>query len=307
MTDPIETGIQRDSRYFKTIARDYRRQTARRLTHGFGRWYEERFIWPQWENAAPKSKKTLSTCIMTMNAADRIRPLLEYVRPFTDELVVGVDGKTSDHTFELCQDLADELFIIENDALTCNAGMEALVSRCHGDWILRLDDDEFPEPELMRFKAGILDTDKFTHYKLPRLHLSSVDPLCWINDGYLYPDFQMRLFQNKPELLKFPGAVGHLGIECAGPKGRLHTIRLIHLNMAINPRYKREEKLRKYIIRQNGGWIHPVNERALLFEDYPYKIDPYRHPDEHFKEILAETVKHQRRIYEAEASPATPV
>lgn len=299
--DPIMTGIQRDAAYRKTLARDTRRQQVRRLVHQWGRVYERQAMWPTWtrQAQAPGKKPTLSTCIMTMNAADRIRPLLEYIRPFSDEIVVGVDSKTTDDTLAACEGLADELFVVENDALTCNGGLEALIARCHGDWILRLDDDEFPEPEFMTLKHGILATERFTHYKLPRLHLSQTDPLLWINDGYLYPDFQMRLFKNQPDLLGFPGAVGHLGITCQGKKGRLNTIRLIHLNLAINPRHKREEKLRKYIIRQNNGWIHPINERALLFEDFPYRIEPYRHPDAAFCQRLIDTTQHQRERYMA--------
>jgi hypothetical protein len=307
--DASEFQIQRDGRYYDTLARDMRRQHARRFVHGGARWIEKQFILTP-DRArdlnAPtrKGRKTLSTCIMTMNAADRIRPLLEYLRPHTDELVVGVDSKSTDATFERCQGLADELFIIENDALTCNAGMEALVRRCHGDWILRLDDDEFPEPELWRYRDFILSTEKFTHYKLPRLHLVQVEPMRWINDGYLYPDFQMRLFQNKPELLTFPGAVGHLGIQCAGKKGRLNSINLIHLNLAINPRQKREEKLHKYVIRHHGGWVHPINERALLFEDFPYRIQPYHHPDAAFCRTMVETVRQQQAAYQQQLQPS---
>jgi glycosyltransferase involved in cell wall biosynthesis len=233
-----------------------------------------------------------------MNSADRIRPLLKYIRKFSDEIVVGVDSKTTDDTFEICQGLADELFIIQNDSLTCNGGLDSLVNRCHGQWILRLDDDEFPEPNFMALKPALLATDKYTHYKLPRLHISSVDPLMWINDGYLYPDFQMRLFKNEKSLLRFPGAIGHLGIECEGPRGRIHTTRLVHLNLAINPRYKREEKLTKYIVRQADGWVHPINERALLFEDFPYRIEPYQYPDREFCRVLTETVQHQYQAYE---------
>lgn len=302
-----EFAIQRDQKYRDTLRRDTRRQQVRRMAHQAGRAYEQAVLLPRWKKAAREGGPKLSTCIMTMNSQDRIRPLLEYVRQFSDEVVVGVDSKTTDNTHQACEGLADELFVIQSEALTCNAGMEALVSRCHGDWVLRLDDDEFPEPLLTEILPGLLRETRYTHYKIPRLHLCSIEPLRWINDGYLYPDFQMRLFRNDPALLKFPGAVGHMGIECAGPKGRLNSVNLIHLNLAINPRFKREEKLGTYIRRLNGGWVHPVNEHALLFEDFPYRIEPYAAPNEAFARLLTETVRHQRDIYEArhlaEAAP----
>jgi len=296
-TTADEFAIERDARYWQTLRRDTWRQRGRRWAHGVGVLYEKLLVQPRWrKNRGPAQK--LSTCIMTMNSEHRIRPLLRYIRAFSDEIVVAVDSKTTDNTLAACEGLCDELFVIESEALTVNAGLEQLVGRCHGDWVLRLDDDEFPEPGFGRFKTGILNQARFTHYKIPRLHLCQVDPLKWINDGYLYPDYQMRLFKNEPSLLSFPGAVGHLGIQCAGPKGRLNSINLVHLNFAINPRYKREEKLATYIKRLNGGWVHPVNERALLFEDFNYRIEPYAYPDEDFRKTLIGTVLEQRRVYD---------
>jgi glycosyltransferase involved in cell wall biosynthesis len=294
-----EFKIQRDRRYLQILKRDMVRQRVRRMAHRLARLYEERLVVPRWQSASRSaSRPRLSTCIITMNSAERIRPLLTYIRRFSDEIVVGVDSKTTDNTLEACRGLADELFVIQSDALTCNAGLEPLVDRCHGDWILRLDDDEFPEPHFAELAAGVIGTDRFTHYKIPRLHLCNIEPLEWIDDGYLYPDYQMRLFKNERSLLKFPGAVGHLGIECAGRKGRLNSVNLVHLNLAINPRFKREQKLQTYIERLNGGWVHPVNEHALLWEDFRYRIKPYRYPDAEFCRILAETTRHQRDCYE---------
>lgn len=303
---PNHFDIRRDRAYYSTLAADTRRQRFRRWAQWWGVAYETQCVYPRWEKAASKPGPKLSTCIMTMNGEHRIRPLLEYIRTFSDEIVVGVDSKTTDNTLAACKGLCDELFVIESDALTVNAGLEKLINRCHGDWVLRLDDDEFPEPHFARYKNGILAQEKYTHYKLPRLHLCNIHPMQWVDDGYLYPDYQMRLFKNDKSLLTFPGAVGHLGIRCAGPKGRLNSINLVHLNLAINPRFKREEKLATYIKRLNGGWVHPVNEHALLFEDFKYNIKPYSHPDAQFIKTLADTTAHQRDVYE-KAHAASPV
>jgi glycosyltransferase involved in cell wall biosynthesis len=296
-----EFAIQRDMRYQEVLKRDLTRQRMRRWARLWGVLYENWVTVPRLKRLSQTAshRPKLSTCIMTMNSAQRIRPLLEYVRRFSDEIVVGVDSKTTDDTLAACQGLADELFVIESDALTCNAGLEALVDRCHGDWILRLDDDEFPEPHFAELIGGLMLSERYTHYKLPRLHLSDTQPLRWVNDSYLYPDYQMRLFKNDKALLKFPGAVGHLGIECQGPKGRVNSVNLVHLNLAINPRFKREAKLKTYIQRLNGAWVHPVNEHALLFEDFHYQIEPYRYPDAEFCHLLTQTIQFQRSQYEA--------
>ncbi|MEM0951388.1 MAG: glycosyltransferase [Cyanobacteria bacterium P01_H01_bin.74] len=302
-----QLDIIKDAAYFKVLKKDMRRQQMRRAAKKLGNLYEILFKHPLWQKKSDTSKTDprrpkLSVCIMTMNSADRIAPLLKYSRDFSDEIVVGVDSKTTDATLEVCQKLADVAFVIESTALTCNAGLEALVSRCTGDWVLRLDDDEYPEPLLKTFLPGLLMTDSsITHYKLPRLHLSSVSPLAWINDSYLYPDYQMRLFRNDRALLTFPGAVGHLGIQCAGKKGRVNTVNLVHLNLAINPRYKREEKLKTYIQRLNGGWVHPVNEQALLFEAFNFREEPYTSKVTSFDNLLREVTLHQREKYEGDS------
>lgn len=298
--------IPHDFRYWKTLWRDNARQKIRRWAHRIHQWQEEPLL-KEWQVFSPAEKRLrLSTCIITMNSADRILPLLRYIRHFSDEVVIGVDSKTTDSTFAVCQQaqqegLIDVLLSIESTALTCNAGLETLVKGCTGDWVLRLDDDEFPEPLFAKIVQGLIHqsaTTNITHYKLPRLHLSHTNPLRWINDGYLYPDFQMRLFINDLKRLHFPGAVGHSSIGCEGDQGKIHSVNLVHLNMAINPRFKREEKLASYVRRLNGGWVHPVNERALLWEDFDYQIQPYRNPDESFCQLLTDTITHQRQIYE---------
>ncbi|MGE0201775.1 MAG: glycosyltransferase [Candidatus Melainabacteria bacterium] len=297
--------IIRDERYRQTLRRDMARYHWRRVAHRWWFWKECLLDAPGWLQAAKNRKSpTLSVCIITMNSSERIVPLLKYCRTFCDELVVGVDSKTTDNTLAVCEGLADELFVIDNGAPTCNGGLADLVARCHGDWVLRLDDDEFPEPHLARYKTALMTQPRLTHYKLPRLHICETRPLAWVNDGYLYPDYQMRLFKNDKALLSFPGAVGHTSIECAGPRGKIHSVNLVHLNLAINPRWKREEKLRKYVLRHEGAWVHPVNEHALLYEDFGYRIQPYHHPDTNFCRLLRETTDHQRAVYEAVAASA---
>lgn len=293
-------NIIRDKAYQDTLNRDLRRQKVRRLAHRVNRWLEKRTLDRFFKKPCLLKTPSLSVCLMTMNAADRITPLLKYIRPHVQEIVVGVDSKSQDATLEVCQGLADQAFVIQNEALTCNGGLEPLISACTQEWILRLDDDEFPEPHFWDILPYFLSRPEVTHYKMPRLHLCNTEPLEWINDNYLYPDFQMRLFQNKPELLSFPGAVGHLGIQCAGKRGKINSADLIHLNLAINPRFKREAKLSTYIERLNGGWVHPVNEYALLFEDFDYAIQPYTSNNRSFDEQLIKTVAHQRSKYLAQ-------
>ena len=293
---PITQALIRDKTYESTLSRDMLRQALRRFTHQLASVYESLIWQPSWAAHTIKGALPLSVCIITMNSADRIGPLLEYLRPYVAEIVVGVDSKTTDTTWHACDGLVDELFTIENNAATCNGGLKALVDHCHQPWILRLDDDEFPEPHVWKLLPGLIQQQRFTHYKLPRLHLTRVEAetIYWSPDGYLYPDFQMRLFKNDPALLSFPEAVGHTSIGCAGKRGKINTVNLVHLNLAINPRHKREEKLAKYIQRHHGEWVHPINEHALLFEDFDHKEIVYTYPDKTFQALLRKTIAQQR-------------
>ena len=306
---PLAAEPIRDWRYHKTLWQDLAWHKIRRWRHQLGCWQEQRQPWLS--TPIDKGDLKLSVCIITMNAADRIEPLIRHCKTFADEIVIGVDSKTTDDTFSRCQAAgADVVFTIQNEAQTCNAGLEMLVARCSGDWILRLDDDEYVEPQLQAWFGNLMHQTRYTHFKIPRLHLCHIDPLEWVNDSYLYPDYQMRFFKNDKNLMHFPGAVGHTSITCNGKKGRLFGGNIVHLNLAINSRQKRQAKLEKYIRRHQGGWVHPINEYALLFEEFNYNIEPYNHPDATFCDLLASVVRdvrHQERQERQEQQERQPL
>jgi hypothetical protein len=68
----------------------------------------------------------------------------------------------------------------------------------------------------------------------------------------------------------------------------------VHLNLAINSRSQREAKLQKYIQRHNGEWVHPINEYALLYEDFNYRIDPYYCTDKMFSTLIKSVIQQQQ-------------
>lgn len=288
----------RNFNYYYTLNKDLVWHAFRRMLHARGVRREQAS--GLYRQMPPTHSLRLSTCIITMNAAHRIAPLIAHAKTFSDEVVVGVDSKTRDETFEVCQQAgADVVFWIQNDSLTCNAGLEELVKACSGDWIVRLDDDEYFEPSFLQIKDALISQDRYTHYKFPRLHISSIRPLRWVNDSYLYPDYQMRLFKNDLSILHFPGAVGHTSITADGEKGRIFGTNIVHLNLAINSRQQREAKLEKYIRRHHGEWVHPINEHALLFEDFNYRIEPYVQIDRAFCELLESVVIGQQEFEKA--------
>ena len=284
------TAIHFDFNYYKTWFKDNVRNSVRRFVHRLKTTQE---INTQRIQLLPQQQQqqTLSTCVITMNAAGHIGPLVKHAKTFSDEVVIGVDSKTTDNTVEIAKAAgADKVFVIENNALTCNGALEELVKACTSNWVLRLDDDEYMEPRFLELKQALIQQTQYTHFKFPRLHVCNTQPLQWVDDGYLYPDFQLRLFKNDLNLLSFPGAVGHTSISCAGKRGKVHSVNIVHLNLAINSREKRETKLEKYIKRLNGAWVHPINAAALLFEDYKLNIKPYSIHQPAFEQLLCDVV-----------------
>lgn len=71
--------------------------------------------------------------------------------------------------------------------------MDAAVSACSGDWILRLDDDETLSPALFDWlKAGWYARSFYNLYAFPRIYLYGDTRHYLANDG-MYPDLQTRL------------------------------------------------------------------------------------------------------------------
>lgn len=96
-------------------------------------------------DALPK-RQTISVVIPTLNVEPIIARCLEALR-WADEVVV-VDMFSTDRTREICESFPNVRFIERRDYIFANVnhGMEVAA----GDWVMRLDSDEVPTPELGR-------------------------------------------------------------------------------------------------------------------------------------------------------------
>src|SRR5713101_2099961 len=94
----------------------------------------------------PEPRQTLSVVIPTLNVEAIIARCLEALR-WADEVVV-VDMFSTDRTREICESYPNVRFLQKQDYIFANVnyGMEAAT----GDWVMRLDSDEVPTPELAR-------------------------------------------------------------------------------------------------------------------------------------------------------------
>ncbi len=90
-------------------------------------------------------KLPLSVFIIALNEADRIGPVILAVRDWADEVLV-VDSGSSDGTQELARSLGAT--VIHNDWPGYGPQKRFAEEQCRHDWLLNLDADEVPVPEL---------------------------------------------------------------------------------------------------------------------------------------------------------------
>jgi len=84
---------------------------------------------------------TVSAAIMAYQAEKKITDLLESLVGKVDQIVVGIDSKSTDHTQEVAEAFGAETFSFDLDDNFAGA-REQTFSRCTSDWILWIDTDD---------------------------------------------------------------------------------------------------------------------------------------------------------------------
>lgn len=140
-------------------------------------------------------RQTLSACLIVKDAERTLRACVESFIDWVDEIVIGVDAKTTDRTAQVIHWLREDYplksFIVFDGASAIEDGFDAArnatLDRATSDWILWLDADETVQRpwELWKFlKPSAIDA-----YGLGQVHYS-VDP-----PKVLTTDFPNRLFR----------------------------------------------------------------------------------------------------------------
>jgi hypothetical protein len=214
----------------------------------------------------------LSVCCLSGGPPRRLAALLELLRPVADELVVAVDDRVDPARLGPIGELADTLVRYPfADCLERAIGW--LHSLCRGDAVFRIDDDEVPSAALLDLLGAGLDP-ALTHAYVPRRWLwrdGALDEQPW------WPDWQLRLV--RPAAARFPGRV-HVPIQATGPHAYLEAP-LLHLDLAVNERAAREEKIRRYErvlpgLRLGG---RSLNEGYYLPESRAPRVEPLAEAD----------------------------
>jgi hypothetical protein len=202
------------------------------------------------------SSVSLSICLITADPAERIATILEPLRPYADEVLIAADSRVDDETLAGYGALADRSFRIEH--VLAERHLAWMFAQCSGDWILRLDGDEFPSAAFVR--------------RLPELLSSREVQQFWIRRAWLYPDpdrvldrapwsedFVNRLMRND-ETLRVCGRQ-HMDAEPVTPREFIQE-RIYHLDLLMASHEQRRDKAVRYevafpgLLAQGGGRIN---------------------------------------------------
>lgn len=95
----------------------------------------------------------LSLCIIAKNEEGGLKRAVDSAKPFIDEVVIGVDGSSSDNTLSIAKELGDVVYEYEWPDDFSSAWNQA-IEKCSGDWVLILSGHEYVH------SFGEIDFDK---------------------------------------------------------------------------------------------------------------------------------------------------
>ena len=221
----------------------------------------------------------LSLGILAHNSAQFIERLLQAGAEFADEIVVGVDGSSTDSTEDICAKYADKLFRLEPIG-TSERALAWLNDQCSGDWILRLDDDELPSAGFVDALPRLMRDRNYTHYWLPRRWVIGDERSRWIAEHPWWPDWQLRFFRNIPSLVSFPGQL-HTDYDVQGAGGYFSEGSLYHYALVERNEQERRQKVAQYKRISPGNskpWYYFPNESVVLTRPSPTDDPPWHGP-----------------------------
>ncbi len=138
--------------------------------------------------------KSISLIVLTRGDADIVERCLKSVKGVVSQIIVVIDSRGTDGTPEVAKEFGAEVFIrpFKNQADQFNWALDNLEIK--GDWILKLDDDEYLTPELKDEISKIppeipLDINGF--YVKRRVYFMGR----WIKHGGYYPMWFLRLWR----------------------------------------------------------------------------------------------------------------
>ncbi len=212
---------------------------------------------------------TVGVALYVQNAANLLpAPLSEELLAAVDEVVV-LDGGSSDGTPDVARELGARVvdapwpgsFAIQ---------MERAIRACRADWVLNLDADELASEGLIGALPELIRTRRHVGWWLSRQWVVESSGLWTIASLPYWPDYQARLVRNSPDV-RYEGLHHKVpSYRMPGTWGFAKNAPIVHLDLLINSRSAREQKVRERL--QDPDFIG--GERFNLWEDHPVTLRP---------------------------------
>ncbi len=222
--------------------------------------------------------------IPTLNGARWLGQLLDAYRTFGVEPLYAVDDRSDDGALELLRARGARIALIHQDGFHVEnvfAQMSRFVDR---DWILRLDDDEFPSRGLLEWAKKAIAAPDIASWWLPRVtlfrHKGRLKYSRIKTHYHLYPrslllDPQCRLYRHRE--VSYITNVHTSGFESANEGLAPASAFFLHLDVLLRNPGERLAKMRRYeTIKPRSTWKFAYHYLPDLFpavqNPAPFKV-----------------------------------
>lgn len=167
------------------------------------------------------NNEKVSVVIITKNEEGRISDCIKSVNDWAEEVVV-VDDESTDKTQHIAQDLGAKVLVKKMKVE--GAHRNWAYQQAKNDWVLSLDCDERPTPELKEEIKEAIKNNSHNGFSIPfKNYIGDY----WIRGGGWYPAPKLRLF--KKESLNYKEESVHPPANFDGSCGQLKSD-IIHFN-----------------------------------------------------------------------------
>jgi hypothetical protein len=214
------------------------------------------------------SKITL--VVPTFDSESWIRSVVDFYDGIGVRPLYAVDGRTGDRTREILAARSQNWITVAATAPRVEAMLPGILRQVDTPWVLRLDDDELPAPELLQCCDQAVERHDAPVWGFPRLCLrwspgrQALEYSTFLTFGaHVDMDRQWRLF--RPDCVTLRDEVHTPGFDSSLKARAPSDARILHFDWVLRTPSRRREKALSYE-SQAGSSEHP---RQVLHEAIP--------------------------------------
>lgn len=110
-----------------------------------------------------KKFNKLSVCIVAYNEDLVIERCLESIKNIADEIIIVLDGKSTDKTEQICRKYTDKIFKKRHCGFS-ESHLAFAFQKAESDWVLKIDADEFLLPQYASVVGSLMENEDIDGY-----------------------------------------------------------------------------------------------------------------------------------------------